>query len=148
MYNDEENIDILARTIYGEDRGGGKTGMSAVASVIENRCQKAIAYMLTHGHAHPLFGDGSEASACKIAWQFSCWNKNDPNCEVITNVTTADSSFADAMEIAASAINGDLPDSTSGATYYFSAYLKEWPNWAKGKTPCAKIENQLYFNDI
>jgi hypothetical protein len=48
----------------------------------------AAEYMDAKGEPHPLYGDGSLASACKALLQFSCWNADDPNCEVIEQLPT------------------------------------------------------------
>ena len=44
MIDDNGEIDLLARTIWGEARGDGYTGMKAVANVIMNRVQKGSWY--------------------------------------------------------------------------------------------------------
>ena len=55
---------IVAMTILGEARGEGEVGMYAVACII---AQRSIAWKQT-----PM-------QVCLKDWQFSCWNKNDPN---------------------------------------------------------------------
>ena len=40
LIDDNNEIDLLARTIWGEARGEGQTGMQAVANVIMNRVKK------------------------------------------------------------------------------------------------------------
>lgn len=134
-----DDIDILARTIYGEARGEGPGGMIAVACTIVNRA--AI------GPSHPHFGDGSISSACMAHEQFSCWNENDPNCDLIRNVTPEDKIFNLAMQIAISAVHGGLHDITNGATYYYARGTPE-PPWAIGKTPCAIIGHHIFFSNI
>ncbi|VVO24210.1 hypothetical protein PS723_04459 [Pseudomonas fluorescens] len=66
----EKNRDILARTLWGEARGEGLAGQIAVAWTIRNR--------VNDGKAKSWWGEGY-AGVCLKAWQFSCWNKNDPN---------------------------------------------------------------------
>lgn len=129
------DADILARTIYGEARSGGRTLMSAVASTILNRVAKQTWYGLTI------------AEVCKKPWQYSCWNKNDPNCEIITNVDESDTIFCVAESVAEQATASNLSDSTGGATHYYSTTIPE-PHWAQGHTPCASIGNMLFYNDI
>ncbi len=145
--DDAYDIDIVARTLYGEARGQGRQGMVAVACVILNRAIIADAYVETHGKDHPLFGDGSLASVCQAQLQFSCWNANDPNLAIINAVTTADPVFAQAKDIATQAENDELEDITNGATHYF-AKGTPMPRWALGKTPCAEIGKHLFFNDV
>lgn len=129
------DIDTLARTIYGEARSGGKQLMSAVASTILNRVAKQTWYGLTI------------SEVCKKSLQYSCWNENDPNCEVIENVTQSDSVFCDALAVASQAVAGNLKDITDNATHYYSTYISE-PSWADGKTPCAYIGNMVFYNNI
>lgn len=146
--DDTQDIDVVARTLYGEARGEGREGMVAVACVIVNRAIIADAYVDAHGEDHPLFGDGSLASACHAPLQFSCWNAKDPNLGVIKAVTVADPIFAMAKEIATQAENDELDDITNHATHYFDKRMPSPPAWAKCKTPCFEQGNHLFFNNI
>lgn len=133
------DIDTLARTIFGEARGEPYIGKVAVANVIINRA--AI------GTGHPHFGDGTIASACLVPWQFSCWNANDPNREVILAATDSDPIYADCLDIATTACAKQLDDVTGKATFYY-AKNSLTPDWAIDKIPCASIGNHLFFTDI
>ena len=133
------DIDVLARTIFGEARGETYTGKIAIANVVLNRAALAM--------KHPHFGDGTITGACMVPWQFSCWNANDPNCQVINDVTDTDPIFADCLDIAELACNHKLDDMTGNATYYYAKGSPE-PTWAVDKTPCAIIGNHLFFKDI
>lgn len=135
-----DDIDTLARTIYGEARSGGRTLMSAVASTILNRVAKQTWYGLT-------ISEVCKKNNGKGIYQFSCWNAADPNCEVINDVDDTDMIFCVAQVVAEMAVNGKLADNTNGATHYYSSYIPE-PHWAAGHTPCAAIGNMLFFNDI
>jgi len=127
--------DILACTIYGEARGGGKTLMQAVANTVMNRLAKNTWY----GH--------TISEICQKPSQYSCWNSDDPNLAIIESADDSIPVFADALQIAAQAISGALEDLTAGATHYYSTTIPE-PSWAIGHTPCASIGNMLFFNDI
>lgn len=127
--------DILARTIFGEARGGGKALMSAVASTILNRVAKQTWY----GH--------TISEVCKKPYQYSCWLPSDPNCAIIEAVDKTAPVFCDALAIAEQAIAGKLEDTTDKATHYYSNYIDE-PKWAQGHIPCAASGNMLFFNDI
>lgn len=61
--------DVIAMTILGEARGEGKSGMYAVACVI---AQRSIEWKRNGKSITPK-------QVCLQKWQFSCWNKNDPN---------------------------------------------------------------------
>jgi N-acetylmuramoyl-L-alanine amidase len=122
--------------------------MTAVACVVVNRCHAAQQYVIAHGRPHPEFGDGTIADCCLRPEQFDTWNDDDPNLEVIKAVTLDDPVFKEAWDIATQAVNGELADVTNGALFYYAKSMPEPPYWAKGKTPCADIGNQLYFNNI
>lgn len=47
MTNDDEQIDYMARTMWGEARGEGATGMRAVGHVIMNRVKAGSWYGAT-----------------------------------------------------------------------------------------------------
>ena len=144
----DQDTDILARTIVGEARGEGQLGMSDVACVVMNRAQVAEHYVEAHGRNHPLFGDGSPASACQAPWQFSCWNAGDPNRAVIEALNDTIPIFPEALAIAQSAISGQIDDRTQGATHYYDRRMPAPPAWAAGKTPCFTEGHHLFFNDI
>lgn len=134
-----DDVDIFARTVYGEARGEGYRGMQAVANVVFNRVA------LSDNHKH--FGDGSFASACQAPWQFSCWNTNDPNRQIILDLPDGDPLFSQAIQIASDAVNGILTDITEGATYYYAQGSPE-PEWAIGKIPCQIIGKHIFFKNI
>lgn len=136
----EDDTSTLARTIYGEARGEGETGMHAVANVIMNRFAKAIEGEITWW-GHTIQG------ICKAKNQFSCWNSNDPNCKKISEVSAKDVTYAMALIIAGQAVHGILPDLTAAATSYYADTMSEPPYWAKGRAPCAHIGHHIFFRD-
>lgn len=144
--DDAQDIDVVARTLYGEARGEGRQGMVAVACVIVTRAMIAAHYMDVHGEPHPLFGDGELSTACLEPEQFSSWNADDPNLPILKSVTTADPIFAMAVEIAAQAENDQLDDITDNATHY--KVVGTFAKWAVGKTPCVTIGKHEFYNNI
>ena len=60
------DVDILARTIYGEARGETDEGKRAVGLCILNRYK-----------SKKWFSANTIAEVCQKPLQFSCWNKND-----------------------------------------------------------------------
>lgn len=123
--------DILARTIWGEARGEGADGMQAVANVVVNRV------------AHPGWWGHTIQEVCQAPWQFSCWNANDPNLIKLLNVDASDPAFAVALDIAAQAVDGSLPDITGGATNYHAAGIN--PSWAADMTETAQIGRHIFY---
>ena len=139
-----DDVDILARTIYGEARSEGQEGMEAVACVVMNRYRAGRWFT-----GYRVYGSKkipSIAQTCLKKRQFSCWNKNDPNYVKIYNVTPMDAVFRQCMNIAQRAISGELKDFTKGATYYHTKQIK--PVWALAHTPCYKCKNHVFYNDI
>ena len=132
------DIDILARTVFGEARGESIEGKKAVARVILNRF--AAKYM----------GD-TITGVCLRPWQFSCWNENDPNSKVIKDITLASPSFRVCVRAALDAVDDHFsgkPDPTHGSKHYFVKEMARPPSWAKNHTPVAVIGSHVFFNDI
>lgn len=127
------DIDILARTIYGEARGEIDDGKRAIGLVVLNRYR-----------SKKWYSGNTIAEVCQKPWQFSCWNKKDPNCAKIT--TANESVLKPYWDLAERLVNGEYADITNGATHYHAKNCH--PAWAKGKLPCAIIGNHLFFNNI
>lgn len=120
--NTQTSVDVMARTLYGEARGCGADGMKHVAMVILNRVH------------HPRWWGTGVIGVCQAPYQFSCWNKNDPNRAKIEAVTDTDPIFVQAIAIATQAIAGNLPDVTSGADSYFALSMAQPPTWIERAT--------------
>ena len=133
------DVNTLACTVFGEARGESHDGKVAIANVVMNRVANSV--------GRHQFGDGTVSSACLAPWQFSCWNKNDPNRSVIQSADTSDPVFAECLDIATAACAGTLDDITNGATFYY-VNGSPMPSWAVGQTPCAQIGKHLFFSDI
>ena len=136
----EQAVDVLARTLWGEARGEPVRGIEAVAAVVVNRVRAARA------PGGPRWWGVDIVSVCSAPFQFSCWNKNDPNRAKLQAVTEADPVFAICRRIAARAVSGALPDPTGGATHYHARDIL--PRWAEGKPACAEIGRHLFYRDI
>lgn len=128
--------DILARTLFGEARGEGAAGMEAVASVVLNR----VAHARKKGG---YWWGNTIIEVCHKPYQFSCWNKNDPNLKRIQTVTEKDLKFATALRIARRAVIGALRDTTGGATHYHADYVS--PYWARGEKPTVTIGRHIFY---
>jgi len=135
-----DDLDTLARTIWGEARNQGMDGMAAVANVITNR----VDLDLHDDHRPDWWGEGF-SEVCRKPWQFSCWNTNDPNRERLLSVTTQDPQFSDAMVLAAAAIGGKLWDRTKGATHYFAPKIVPPPKWTIGLHPTTIIGDHVFY---
>lgn len=136
----DQDIQAIARTIWGEIRSLGHEGMRAVACVIMNRVAKKKWYGLTPYEVCMKHNS-------KGIYQFDCNDPDDPNCDKCQNVTTDDPQFVDAIQIAEDAVQFNWMDITHGATSYYSTTIST-PWWAEGKTPCFVIGNTNFYNNI
>ena len=153
---DLANIDILARTLYGEMRGceapkyfnGAKIADSdnryyyAVAAVILNRVHDCR--VKNHGYCNP--GHENLAGIVSKPSQFSCWEASDPNLRKIecisTNKPENRAAWDDAVKVASDAILNraafneklrNLPG-IKNATYYYSPKTeRRRPNFLRRK---------------
>ena len=135
-----DNIDTLARTIWGEARNQGMEGMAAVANVITNRVDIDL-----HDDRRPDWWGEGFTEVCTKPWQFSCWNANDPNRQRLLAVTVSDPQYADALVLAAAAVSGRLRDRTNGATHYFAPAVVKPPAWTAGLRPTATIRDHVFY---
>lgn len=128
------NIEWSARVAWGEARNQGLEGLQAVLNVMTNRSKD---------RRYP----SALASVATQPWQFSAFNKADPNRPLLEVVTDADSVFAQAIELAASNVRGELPDITDGATHYHSRFISP-PYWAKGAIQTAVIGDHIFYKGV
>jgi len=131
--SERQSIDIMARTIYGEARGEKTTkALLAIAHVILNRVE------------HKNWGETAEEVITQPL-QFSCWNSNDPNRDLIQNITLEDQGFRKAYRAAIAVMQRTI-DPTKGATHYHSVHIKT-PHWAKAKSarPTGKVGNHMFY---
>jgi spore germination cell wall hydrolase CwlJ-like protein len=136
-----EEIDVvdahwMALTMWGEARSGGEAAMRAVGHVIENRRRAN-----THGKY--------ATETVSAAWQFSAWNKNDPNYPAMMNIDRLrpDSEdhrmWLEAKRLAGEILSGESADPTGGALFYHTAAVS--PRWSAGLVPDRAIGGHLFF---
>lgn len=128
--------DVFARTIWGEARGEGVKGMEAVAAVILNR----VAVAEEKGS---FWWGNNVIQVCQKPYQFSCWNRSDPNFKKLQSVDEKDLHFATALRIARRALCGCIKDHTDGATHYHTRDIL--PYWAKGEEPLCEIGHHIFY---
>ena len=113
--------------------------MEAIASVILNRVKIA--------EERGGYWWGKDIiSVCQKPYQFSCWNRSDPNYRLLNAVTEKDIHFATALRIARRAVAGTLKDSTLGATHYHAKSIT--PDWARGQIPTTVIGHHIFYSLI
>ncbi|HEX8379301.1 MAG TPA: cell wall hydrolase [Allosphingosinicella sp.] len=136
-----EDIDVvdahwMALTMWGEARNGGEEAMRAVGHVIDNRRRAN-----THGRY--------ATETVSAAWQFSAWNRNDPNYPAMMNIDKLRPDSEDhamwlaAKRVAAEILSGASADPTGGALFYHTAAVS--PRWSSGLAPVRVIGGHLFF---
>ncbi len=130
------SIDVLARTLWGEARSEGSEGMEAVASVILNRVNVA-------DERGSFWWGNNIIQVCQKPYQFSCWNRSDPNFKKLAGVDDSDVYFATAKRIARRSLLGFVDDHTKGATHYHTRDIM--PYWAKNQTQTARIGRHVFY---
>ncbi len=135
--NISPDMDAVARTIWGEARGEGEAGMTAVANVIFNRWIDAVEGVVT-------WWGSTFKEICHAPYQFSAWNSNDPNRAKMLAVTDADPQFRIALGLAQKCTNGTLADLTGGATSYYDTSITA-PSWAASMTRTAQIGRLIFY---
>lgn len=133
------DIDVLARTIYGEARGelqkprGGLAALMAVGNVVMNRF-----HLKSYGP--------SVQAVCLQPYQFSCWNSNDPNLPVLRQIERGENGVFDVCYLVAEGLTQkEWPDLTDGCTHYHANWMKPYPFWTKGLLPASVIGDHLFY---
>lgn len=135
----EQDLDTLARTIYGEARGeyeqseGGLAALIAVGNVVVNRFKQQT-----------WFGK-TIREVCLKPWQFSCWNAVDPNHIIIKPRIIDHPIFYICQEIAHGVACGNWPDLTKGSDHYHSVRMAIPPSWARQKTPLIRVGHHVFY---
>lgn len=123
------DLEIMARTVFGEARGESYKGKKAVAHVILNRARKSKRSV------------SFESIKRK---QFSAWNEGDPNREKLLNVDLNDRTFRECMRAALEAV--DEKDFTHGSRHYHARGVH--PNWAAGQSPTLRLGSHIFYAGI
>lgn len=135
---EQEEMKLLALTMWGEARGDGPEAMRAVGHVIINRMRSE------------RFGD----SVKDVVWKrkaFSCWNPNDPNRQAMSNIAQLPRDsvdrqrWAEAVRIAKEIMSGRSSDLTNGALFYHTKQIS--PYWVEDDAqPTAMIANHVFYD--
>lgn len=128
------DLEIIARTIFGEARGEHYEGQQAVCSVIFNRVKK------------PRWWGHDARSVCLHPFQFSSWNEGDPNRAILIALKDDEPIYGQCLSIAAAGIAGTLLDLTNDADSY--RRIGTPARWAEGLTPVANIGHHEFFVTI
>ncbi len=133
-----DDIDILARTIFGEARGeyehveGGISALIGVGNVVMNRVK-----------AHKKQYGKSIQEVCQKPFQFSCWNVGDPNRSLLMREEITDPMFTLCSEVATKVALGEWPDLTKGSDHYHAFSIL--PYWARGQKPKVRLARHIFY---
>ena len=120
--------DVVAMTILGEARGEGKSGMYAVATVINQRS---------------INRNKTPKAVCLKAWQFSCWNKNDPNRKKLPTLLKTHPMRHYATTLAQNIMKLDR-SYTKNADHYINKDSRK-PSWLRDVKPVRVIGNHSFY---
>lgn len=129
------DLEILARTVWGEARGETYDGKKAVAHVMLNRWRSERGQFAK---------DDTIATACLRHVQFSTWNKGDANFDKMQMIGLDDLMFRACMRACLEAF--DEEDFTEGSTHYHTRAVN--PDWALGHTPTLQLGSHIFYNDV
>ena len=130
------DLEVAARTVWGEGRGETYQGKRAIAHVMINR------WNVERGQFKK---DHMLGQTCQRWLQFSAWNSNDPNRAKLLEVDLNDRVYRQSMKAVLESLNAKT-DPTLGATHYHVDGLK--PYWAKGRVPVTKIGHHIFYTGI
>jgi len=109
-FSKDTNEVLLARMLFGEARNCSDLEKVAIAYTAINRASDGKKWN----------GETIKESILK-PWQYSCFNKDDPNREKLMNPEKYDAkSFEKCLQISRDVLSEKYKDQTNGATHYFN----------------------------
>ena len=137
---ENKEIELIAKTIWGEGRGESYEGKVAIGNVIINR------YKVSQATKKSDWWGNTIEQIILHPYQFSCHNHNDPNKTKIAKLTTEDYHYRESLKIARGILSGAIKDNTLGATHYF-AYKTVQPRWASKMKRTKRIGNHDFYKN-
>lgn len=135
----EEEVRLLAATVWGEARSEGENGMRAVAHVMVNRVGQR-------------FGEDL-ATVLLSPRQFSVWNRSDPNRRMVQNLARDPLRYVSSVQewetaerIAREVLGGQSVDPTGGALFYHTRAIR--PRWARYGRGRQVIGQHVFYADV
>ena len=143
-----KDLTIMALTVFGEARGQMQEGQLAVACVILNRWGNPGWWSRNKGDG---IKDDTIEAVCRDPWQFSCWNKDDPNFAILNNQSVYKrNDFVRIRAMCESLIfdinNGkNYYDPTNGSDHYCTVAVIAKTKWARNKSPEIVIGGHAFY---
>lgn len=135
----EDEVRLLAATVWGEARSEGETGMRAVAHVMVNRIGQRFGEDLSTVILSPK--------------QFSVWNRGDPNRRLVQNLVrdperyvTDAAQWEIAQRVSREVLAGQSVDPTDGALFYHTRAVR--PRWAPQGVGRQVIGQHIFYADV
>ena len=132
-FSEDSDEVLLARMLFGEARSCSDEEKTAVAYTVLNRVD-----------------DGKRWNGTTIRgvvlkpWQYSCFNRNDPNKEKLKDPEKYDKiSWERCLGVAQGVVSRESKDFTKGATHYFNPNVVN-PSWASKMTRIGRIGNSKH----
>jgi N-acetylmuramoyl-L-alanine amidase len=138
-------LDTVALTVWAEARGEPVVGQTAVAHVIRTRYENPCWWSRERGDG---VNDDTLKAVCLDPKQFSCWNPGQPAYERLINPATLFRPDLKAIRLICSAVLSSTTaddDPTNGADHYCTRAVAPHTEWAKGRTPIAKIGDHWFY---
>ena len=132
----QNDLWIVASTLFGEAANQGPEGQEAVAWVIRNRQT-----------LHPRWRSMTLQAICQQAYQFSCWLSTDVNRAKLIALSLETPGFSSCLLATIRVLTRATPCFVGKATHYYADTITA-PAWARGKTPVVQIGHHLFFEDI
>ena len=132
MFSDYEKV-LLALCIYREARGEVSEARRAVAWTVRNRI-----YSNTHWWGRTW------AEVITKPYQFSSFNRNDPNVTVFP--LSEDSAWLDCLAIASEVYEGHGGDVSGGATHYHDDSIVP-PTWTGNMNLILKVGRLNFYKE-
>lgn len=123
MTDADRDLLFVAMTAFDEARSEGQAGIRAQIHSVLNR------------HAAGKWYSRKTLAGCvMLGYAYSALNNSDPNREIGVETSMLDPIYRLCLDEAESAITGETPDPTDGATHYYVAGTPE-PSWVSGLDP-------------
>lgn len=136
--NQAWEFSLLALAMDREGRGQSFKGKLGIGWAIRNRVLKP---------GKDWWGDDWEEVILK-PFQFSAFNKGDPNAYRFPKDPKSDSDWAQTLQIAENVYQGVLADPTGGATHYHRYDMQPFPKWVEGATFTVQLGDHLFYKGV
>ncbi|MEL7098153.1 MAG: cell wall hydrolase [Pseudomonadota bacterium] len=133
------DAEVLAKTLYGEIRGGSEEQVDNVAQVVLNR------YLAGYR------SNGSISGVCLAPFQFSCWNPGTSARSQLEALDGSNARYAELLGVAKQVIasrlaNPDAEQPLQGARHYHNYFVN--PNWAEPAKIVEKDGLHIFYRGI